>query len=448
MAGGHDRSQHHSCDRRQLVDRPFTPTCAIRRSTPTCATSRSRPTGRTSSSSPPGYYAGTLCDATSRWPTAATGTALQPTWVDYTGGDTIYTVAVTGTAIYAGGHDRWFNNPFAGDRAGPGAVPREGIAALDPVNGFRSRGILAATEAWACSTWSPRSAGLWVGSDTDQIGGETHRKLAFFPTAGGTTVHLDRSICAARHPVQRPNGPASGPRSGTDRFPDAPFVRRHDPRWFLEPRDPGDRLARTARDVRAPGRALLRDERRRRLRAHVQRNGGRPAQQLDLHGLTNFPVASITGMFYANGGIYYTVKNDAQMYFRYFTPESRVVGADRFVVSGNGDGLNWSTTRGLTLANGKIYFSRTNSNLSSMTFGTAPVPGTETLVSPATAGTNWASGGLFVFSSAASDTTPPTVPGQPTGQSPVAGSISISWAGRRTPHHRSPIGSIGTAARP
>ena len=154
-----------------------------------------------------------------------------------------------------------------------------------------------------------------------------------------------------------------------------------------------------------------------------------PAQQLDLHGLTNFPVASITGMFYANGGIYYTVNNDAQMYFRYFTPESRVVGADRFVVSGNGDGLNWSTTRGLTLANGKIYFSRTNNNLSSMTFGTAPVPGTETLVSPATAGTNWASGGLFVFSSVASDTTPPTVPGQPTGQSPVAGSISISWAG-------------------
>ena len=106
------------------------------------------------------------------------------------------------------------------------------------------------------------------------------------------------------------------------------------------------------------------------------------------------------------------------------------MGADRFVVSGNGDGLNWSTTRGLTLANGKIYFSRTNNNLSSMTFGaTAPVPGTETLVSPATAGTNWASGGLFVFSRVASDTTPPTVPGQPTGQSPVAGSISISWAG-------------------
>ena len=100
------------------------------------------------------------------------------------------------------------------------------------------------------------------------------------------------------------------------------------------------------------------------------------------------------------------------------------------VISGNGDGLNWNSgTRGLTLANGKIYFGGTDGNLSSITFGaTAPVPGTETLVSPVTA-TNWASGGLFVFSAAAPDTTPPSVPGLPTGQSPIPGSIVISWAG-------------------
>ncbi len=114
------------------------PTC----STPTSRTSTSPRTVRTSRSAATGGKGmntdGTngLCDSASRWTTSDTGTNVKPVWVDYTGTDTLWSIAVTGTAIYVGGHERWVNNFKGPNTAGEGAVPRPGIAALDPVNGM------------------------------------------------------------------------------------------------------------------------------------------------------------------------------------------------------------------------------------------------------------------------------------------------------------------------
>ena len=124
----------------------------------------------------------TLCDTAAKWDATKTTSGQQPVWVNWTGGDSLYAVSVTGAAVYVGGHQRWLNNPYGKDRPGPGAVERPGIGALSPSTGnalswnpTRTRGhgveVLMATT----------NGGLFVGSDTDELGREWHQKIGYFP---------------------------------------------------------------------------------------------------------------------------------------------------------------------------------------------------------------------------------------------------------------------------
>src|SRR5690625_3979071 len=131
---------------------------------------------------------GTLCDTITRWDVTDTGDRVEPVWIDDTGGDTLLSAASSGAAVYTGGHQRWHNNHGGRDRPAPGAVGRPGMAAVDVNNGIPM--------AWNPGR-SPRGvgaeamyvteAGLWMGSDTEQIGHHQYRRprLAFFPLAGG-----------------------------------------------------------------------------------------------------------------------------------------------------------------------------------------------------------------------------------------------------------------------
>jgi hypothetical protein len=124
---------------------------------------------------------GLMCDSAARFELAGTG-LHKPTWVNYTGGDSLYSVSATGSAIYVGGHQRWMDNPQGHESKGPGAVDRSGIAAIDPISGKatdwnpgrKPRGVGA--RALLATPY-----GLLVGSDTENLGGERHERLGLLP---------------------------------------------------------------------------------------------------------------------------------------------------------------------------------------------------------------------------------------------------------------------------
>jgi hypothetical protein len=154
-----------------------------------------------------------LCDAVSRWETGASGSDLHPTWVDSTGGDTVTGTAVTGAAVYAGGHFRWFNNPYSTNAPGPGAVPRSGLVALDPATGLPLRWNPGRDRGVGVFDFFATSTGLWVGSDTDQVGGEQHGRIALFPVAGGDAVPRPSSGALPTRVYRVGQGPATTARA-------------------------------------------------------------------------------------------------------------------------------------------------------------------------------------------------------------------------------------------
>ena len=143
-----------------------------------------------------------ICDAAARFETANVSSTAQPTWINWTGGDTLYSVAVTGPAVYVGGHQRWLDNPLGHDSAGPGAVSRPGIGAIDPVTGKALPWNPTKSRNHGTMVLYATPQGLWVGSDGTEFGHEPHNGIGFAP--------LDPA-----HDVTRPNTVIDSGPSGT-----------------------------------------------------------------------------------------------------------------------------------------------------------------------------------------------------------------------------------------
>jgi hypothetical protein len=121
-----------------------------------------------------------ICDAAARFDTAVAN-PHRPVWINYTGGDTLHSVAVTGAAVYVGGHQRWLDNPYGTDSAGSGAVSRPGIGAIDPVTGKALPWNPTKTRGVGTKVIHATPTGVWFGSDGRRFAGVVRDSIAFTP---------------------------------------------------------------------------------------------------------------------------------------------------------------------------------------------------------------------------------------------------------------------------
>jgi hypothetical protein len=134
----------------------------------------------------------TVCDGAGRFDLA---NDQKPVWINYTGGDSIWSTAATGTAVYVQGHFQWLDNPFGwASKDGGGAVQRYGIGAIDPVSGKALSWAPPKPAAIGGKNFLATTSGLWVVSDSQYFNREQHRGIAFVPVpAAGSASKIVRT---------------------------------------------------------------------------------------------------------------------------------------------------------------------------------------------------------------------------------------------------------------
>jgi len=110
-----------------------------------------------------------LCDAAAAFP--ASQKEVTHDWIAYDGCDSLYSAAADASAVYVGGHNRWFPNQNACNAKGQGAIPAPGLAGLKPASGSLilnssgKAGLYSRSRGHGADDMLLTSAGLWVASD-------------------------------------------------------------------------------------------------------------------------------------------------------------------------------------------------------------------------------------------------------------------------------------------
>jgi hypothetical protein len=317
------------------------------------------------------------CDSVARFETASTGLAIQPTWSDWSGQDTLWGLATSPAAIYVGGHIRWLNNAMGHNAAGAGAVPRPSIAALNPLNGLpyswnpgrdpRGADLFAMTVT---------SAGLWIGYDTNYIGFYQYKReqIAFFPFAGGETLPPDAaSTLPGDVYLGGPLPPGTG-QTGTNtllarafdgttvgstttlsgapvNWADAHGAFLADGQLFYGYSD--GNLYSVSYDGTTWGTPTLVQPFNDPYWDNKPTGSGNTYQGKASTFYSE--ITSVTGMFYSAGFLFYTLAGKSGLYYRYFEPEDGIVGALEMQAT---SAVSFSGAEGLFASGGIVYWAQ------------------------------------------------------------------------------------------
>jgi len=115
-----------------------------------------------------------ICDAVAAFPATRVG-GLAHEWVNYTGCDSLYSVAADPFAVYVGGHERWADNASGCNAAGSLAIPSPGMGGFTPgptggqllTDPTGTTGLYSRGRGLGADDMLITSAGLWIASDND-----------------------------------------------------------------------------------------------------------------------------------------------------------------------------------------------------------------------------------------------------------------------------------------
>ena len=86
------------------------------------------------------------------------------TWINYTGCDSLYSIAADASTVFVGGHQRWISNGAACDTLGTGGRAQPGLGELNPVGGAAQTGP-SRGRGLGANDLLRTAAGLWIASD-------------------------------------------------------------------------------------------------------------------------------------------------------------------------------------------------------------------------------------------------------------------------------------------